>query len=94
MIEHWWANEFAALAKALVLNGATRATKYVTTTFIIRATRKRYGGKLVKRKGAPVEILFTVGRPNYLERAFIKTLKKAGEPFPVRKIQLKFPKES
>jgi hypothetical protein len=31
----------------------------------------------------------TIGIPNYL-REFIRKCKKAGEPFPVKKIQLKF----
>jgi hypothetical protein len=34
--------------------------------------------------------VFTIGKPNYEEREFIKKCKKAGEPFPVKKIQVKF----
>jgi len=34
--------------------------------------------------------ILTVGEPAYREREFIKLCKKAGEPFPVRKVQLKF----
>ena len=33
----------------------------------------------------------TCGKPNFAERAFVKKAVKAGEPFPVRKVQLKFP---
>jgi len=35
-------------------------------------------------------MVLTIGRPNYAEREFIKLCKKAGEPFPVKKMQLKF----
>lgn len=73
-------------------NGAIKATMYVTPKLIIRAVQKTYkanGGKPIK--GHNVEVTVTVGKPNYLEREFIKACQKAGEPFPVKKIQLKFP---
>lgn len=81
---------FNELVKALVSTGAYKATKYLTAKEVAKATRRRYGGKI--SKNGPLEILFTMGKPNYEERKFIKIYKKAGEPFPVKKIQLKFPK--
>jgi hypothetical protein len=63
-----------------------RATKYISPTLIVRATRTLYRKRIARGN---VEILVTVGRPNYLEREFIKACKKSGEPFPVKKVQLK-----
>jgi len=81
---------FSDLAKCILVYGAYKATKYLGDTTTVKATRKRYKGKIYK--GHAVEIMFTVGKPNYEEREFIKKCKKAGEPFPIKKIQLKFVK--
>lgn len=75
---------------ALRLSRAHTATKYVAENHVIRATAVLYGGRL-RSKRSNEEIVLTIGRPNYRERRFIRACKKAGEPFPVRKIQLKFP---
>lgn len=64
-----------------------KATKYISPKEIIRATRTRVGGKIDKRYG--MEITLTIGKPNFLEREFIKLCKKAGEPFPIKKVQFK-----
>lgn len=66
-----------------------KATKYVSPKEIVRAVRKMYGKKLLA-KNQNIEITLTIGKPNYLERDFIQDCKKAGEPFPVKNIQLKF----
>lgn len=63
-----------------------RATKYISPTQVVRATRKVYGGKLINGN---IELVLTIGKPNYVEREFIKECRKAGEPFPVKNIQLK-----
>jgi hypothetical protein len=40
------------------------------------------------------EMVVTFGAPNYLDRIFIKKCKKAGETFPVKKIQFRpYPKK-
>lgn len=70
-------------------SGAVKATKYLSETQIVRAVRRTYGGKILKGN---TEILVTIGKPNYQEREFIKLCKKAGESFPVKKIQIKWPK--
>lgn len=83
---------YAQVIAAVLAAKAHRAVKYLSPTHIVRATRRG------ARKRCPslrdnVEVLVTVGRPNYLEARFIKACKKAGEPFPVRRIQLQhFPK--
>lgn len=79
---------FADLTEIILEGGAVRATKYLEENQVVTATLRRYGGK-PPRKGANLEILFKIGRPNYQEREFIKKCKKSGEPFPVKNIQLK-----
>lgn len=75
--------------KALVASKAHKATKFISEREVIRAvrTKYRYNNRFDNSK---LEITLTHGRPNYLEREFIKACKKAGEPFPVKKVQLKF----
>ncbi len=89
-------NHFDKVITALVENNATKATYFISPKLIARASRKTYLGKSGKRhlprKTDNLEILLTYGRPNYQEREFIKKCIKAGEPFPVKKIQLKFQK--
>ena len=62
-----------------------KAIMYVSPTFTIKAT---YHNKPSSRNTRE-EVMFTWGAPNWEERKFIKLLKKAKEPFPVEKIQLK-----
>lgn len=61
------------------------AVKYISDKEVVKATRRFKPSKRNLRE----EILLTIGRPNYAERRFIKLCKKAGEPFPVKKVQLK-----
>lgn len=76
----------------LLAQDAASATKYVSDSCVIKATRKLYKyNKRQIQKGEDVEIVLKIGRPNAKEEAFIKDCKKAGEPFPVKKIQLRFP---
>jgi hypothetical protein len=81
---------YAKLADALLASEAHKATKYLSDKHVINATRILYAGKILPDR-CRINILFTDGRPNYTERQFIKLCKKAGEPFPIRNIQLKFP---
>jgi hypothetical protein len=77
------------VARAILFNGAVKATKYVNEKLTVKATRKCYKRRI---RGGAIDIVLTIGRPNFEERDFIKKLKKAGEPFPVKKVQLKMPK--
>lgn len=79
-----------ATVAALLRSGARMATKYVSEKEIVRATRRRYRGKIVKN-AKNTDIVLTLGRPNYRERIFIKRCRAAGEPFPIKKIQLRLP---
>ena len=67
-----------------------KATKYISPKEIIRAVRKTLRSQNRKtRKGENIEIHLTIGKPNFLEREFIKDCLKAKEPFPVKNIQIK-----
>jgi hypothetical protein len=74
------------VCESIVNGGAIKATKYITPKFIIRATRKLFGKKITKGN---IEMIITIGKPNYAEREFIKLCQEANEPFPVKKVQLK-----
>lgn len=52
---------------------------------IVRVTRSRKPD----RRDRSTTVSVTYGQPNYLERQFIKLAKKAGEIFPIKKIQFK-----
>ena len=64
-----------------------RAVEYVSPKLIIRAVRRTFNKKIYK--GSNIEIMLTIGRPNYLEREFIEECLKAKEPFPIKRVQLK-----
>lgn len=76
---------------SLVVLGAKRATKYVSEREVVSAQRrgfKAYKGRPDKRNPT-AEIVLKIGRPNYAERQFIRACRKAGESFPVKKVQIK-----
>ena len=73
---------------ALVGQSVKRATKYIDPKTVITATRVTYKGKIDKRDST-IDVRLKIGAPNYQERIFIKQCKKAGERFPVKRIQLK-----
>ena len=62
-----------------------RATKYLLPTETVKATVQGNPDG----RSRQTTVLVTFGRPNYHEREFIKWAKKAGEPFPIKKVQLK-----
>lgn len=81
---HYIGPIISKLVMLVLMDGVYRATKYLEPGYVIKSTRQ---GKLDKRSPA-MTVLVTVGKPNYAERQFIKKCKLAGEPFPVKKIQL------
>lgn len=62
------------------------ATKYIDPKTTVRGT---FVGKRDRRSKRNT-IALSIGTPNYAEREFIKQCNKSGEPFPVKKVQLKF----
>ena len=78
---HWQSHSniwrsFSELARDILVGGAYKVTKYLNDTLTIKATRKRYKEKILR--GHAIDIVFTVGKPNYEEREVIKQHKKAG----------------
>jgi len=72
----------------LITNGKVRqATMFLDPKMVITATRRTFKGKILQRGN--IEIILKIGKPNHAEREFIKRRKRAGEKFPVKKIQLK-----
>ena len=66
--------------------GARAAEIYLSPNMVVRSARRF---KPKKRDGR-TEIVVTIGVPNYKQRDFIKACKKAGEPFPIKKMQMKW----
>jgi hypothetical protein len=80
----------ALAIQTVVTLGAHSATKFVSPKHVVKVTQRLAAGRL-PRKGSNLDFVVTVGSPNYADRLFIKKCLKAGEPFPVKKLQLKFP---
>jgi hypothetical protein len=87
---------FAHLAAALIGDKLIRsATAYINPKLVVKLTAPVYEfrkGRRADDRGSSETFLLTVGKPNYAERKFIEKLQAAGEPFPVKKLQLKFVK--
>lgn len=81
MVDSRWISQVVAYT----LNGSRKATKYVTPTLTVKASRRHKPN----RRTRYAEVLLTIGTPNYAERAFIRLAKKAGERFPIKKVQLR-----
>lgn len=79
-------NLASIIAMLVDTQNARKVTAYLAPDYTMKASRQR---PYAKRDKAETFIV-THGRPNYEEREFIKLAKKAGEPFPIKKIQLKF----
>jgi len=76
--------------------GIRKAIKFVSPKITVKATLRHYrcyGGKTRRRKEENIEMLCTIGRPNYEERKLIRQYIKAGEPFPIKKVKLYFLKK-
>ena len=84
-------DEISNVVGFLLSSEARTATKYISEKLVIRASLKMAGKKLPAKNARTIEIILTIGAPNYEAREFIKKCKKAKEPFPVKKIQLQFP---
>lgn len=72
-------------AGTVLVGGWRRATVYVAPDLVVKATRRHRP----RKNSGSIEMVVTVGVPNYAEREFIKQAKRAGEPFPIKRILLK-----
>lgn len=68
----------AETVEAIIVGGAYKATKYLNEKLTVKATRKRFDKKILKR-GRIMEIVLTIGGPNYEEREKIRRAKKERE---------------
>ena len=73
----------------LICQNAHSATKIIDAKTVVRATRELFGGRIDRRYCK--KVVLTFGRPNFATRQYIKACRKADEPFPVKKVWLKFP---
>lgn len=81
-------NGIETVVNALIANAAYKATKYISPSEVITATRVVYGGRIDGRDSR-VDIRVKIGKPNFNERQFIKAALAASEPFPVHRVQIK-----
>jgi hypothetical protein len=72
--------------EACLNEGARKAVVYLDEKTTIKVSR------MFPKDGrnTRTSLMLSFGSPSYEERQFIKLCKKAGQPFPVRKIQLKW----
>jgi hypothetical protein len=78
----------AAVKKALetlLLSDAKKATVYVSEDMVVSVCRR------FKPDGQArsVDFVLKMGKPNYMERAFLAACKQAAEPIPLHKAQLR-----
>lgn len=86
--------------RALLSSEARSATTFIDAKTVVRVSRKlhrttlKQGRKTYRQPGkfadAGLELVVNVGRPNAAAVRFIGACKKAGEPFPVKRVQLEF----
>lgn len=76
---------FALVCGALVVSEAKSAIKIIDEKTIVKATWRFRPRNNHRRE----EMVVTMGSPDYRTLEFIKKCKKAGEPLPVKKIQIR-----
>lgn len=79
-------NAFTKSIEGLLRSGARSATVYLSTEDRVTATHVHKQD----RRSRSTTISVTFGKLNYAGRKFVKSCKRSGEPFPVRRVQLKF----
>jgi hypothetical protein len=63
------------VVQEVVIGGAYKVTKYLSDKLTVKATRKMFKGKFLKKS---IDIILTIGPPNYEERETIKRAKSDG----------------
>lgn len=78
--------DIANFSFAMTVKKVRKATYYIDEKTVVKMTANH------RPRGRAYSLHFsvTVGGPNYAERQFIKLCKKAGEPLPVKKVQLTY----
>lgn len=77
----------AALAKvgAAMTPEVRKASLFIGPRLVVSMCRRHK----FSRRNTREDFVVKVGAPNYLERAFIAACKKAQEPLPLKRVQLK-----
>ncbi len=78
------ATAITAVVAMLMVTGARRAVKYIDPKTVVSACRRFKPD----RRNSRTDFVLKIGAPNYRERHFIKMCKAAGEPFPVKRVQV------
>ncbi len=73
------------VVNALIDQDAKKVTAFLGPLLTVKASRR---GKL-DRRARTLDLVVTIGTPNYAERRFIRDCQRAGEPFPVKRLQIK-----
>lgn len=79
----------AGVVEVLLRLNGVKAVKYLAPNQVVRAVRRRAGGKIDNRD-RNITISLTLGRPNYAERLAIAKCVKAKESFPIKLIRVKY----
>lgn len=80
----------AKCVRALKNPWVRKATCFVDAGLVIKVSRRRKPRSNCRSE----DTVLTFGLPNYEERVFLAKCRKAGEPLPVKKVQLKLYKEA
>lgn len=80
---------FQTLVQLVLDQGAKKATYYFSEKEVAKLTYFGHRRRNERRQ----TMTLTVGNPNWDEREFIRKAKKAGESFPIKKVQLRFAKK-
>ena len=81
-MEYW----HRAISELLGSDATRSVTVYANPTMRVTATRLHR----VDRRNTRESIILTYGSLNYAGREFVEACKRAGEPFPVKRPQLRF----
>jgi len=76
---------FSEVCAALLATRNKTAIKYIDAKTVVKATWKHKPDG----RNRSESMVVTFGAPGYREAAFVKACKKAGEPFPVKKVQFR-----
>ncbi len=77
---------FGQLAEIVLEGGARKATKFLSPKLTVKVARRFKPSK----RNTRTELIFTIGVPNYEEQQRIKLYLRAKEPFPVKKISIRW----
>lgn len=62
-----------------------RATVFLSDKLTVKVTRRHRHSRRARYEN----FVLSYGTPNYAERQFLRACRKAGEPLPVRRVQLR-----